>query len=570
MMALRCIRYCLLLSLTALLFVACDVRDDLPLPLVKSEITAFEVEGQCDEGDEAFAEAVIDKDKRTIEVFVNDLADISRLPLKRLEVTNGATVSVETPTGLKPVDEYARTQEGYPVLDFSRGLTFVLSTYQQYRWNIIVRQVIRREVAFENQIGRAIIDTVNHNVVAYVAATQDLRTVRVTKFMLGGKNGSVNPDPTGTVVNFTMSRKYTVREARNSICHEWTVFVYNADASQMASIEVFPHAVKAYANGHIKSGSMPTVQYRKYGTTDWTDLPAENLAVGDVDFTATLTGLTPGTSYECRVVADGTESPVTQFTTAEALQMPNSSFDNWSVVPNGKQSLYQPWAADDTPYWDTGNRGATTVGASNSTLGTEGERTFADLKSKFIVIKFAAGNIFTGKYLKTDGTNGVLGFGQPFESYPTKLRFDYTFQTSVINRGGGDGKWDDNYAKYISRETYSGLRGKPDSCQVYIALIGDKDEEMYDGTKYPYVIRTRPSELKLFSPTSDNVIAYAQMTQGDNVTQWTTETLTLDYRHLNRKPKYIIVVASSSKYGDYFIGGDQTVLRLDNLHLLYE
>ena len=148
------------------------------------------------------------------------------------------------------------------------------------------------------------------------------------------------------------------------------------------------------------------------------------------------------------------------------------------------------------------------------------------------------------------------------------MQFDYKFKSSIVNRGGG--KWDENYGKYLTRELYDGLRGKPDSCQIYVALIGDQDEEQYNGNTYPIILRTRPSELKLFNPRSDNVIAYAQLTQGDNVEKWTTETLTLDYRHTDRTPKYIVIVASSSKYGDYFIGGDETLLQLDNIRLLYE
>ncbi len=562
------IRSMLCMCLATLAMVSCDICDDLPLPLVRSEIAAFEVEGQCDEAGEDYADAVIDKEKRTVKVYVNDLANLRSLPLKNLEVTNDASVCVETANGQRPLSAFATTSQGYPLLDFSDGLTLVLTTYQTYRWTITARQVVNREVVLANQVGRAVIDTVNHNVVVNVASTQDLRAVRVVKFMLGGKHGTVSPDPTGTDVDFTKGRKYWVREACSSTSTEWTVYVYNADASQTASIEVFPHSVRAYATGHIQSGSTPVVQYRTEGTLGWTDLPAGNVIVGDVDFKATFSGLAPATSYECRVKVGDVESAVVQFETAAAVQLPNSSFDEWSIVPAGKQDLYQPWATGATPFWDTGNRGATTVGASNSTSGTEGERVYANLQSKFIVIKFAAGNIFTGKYLKTDGTNGVLSFGQPFECYPTGLRFDFTYHMSLINRGGN--KWDENYSRYISRETYDGLRGQPDSCQVYVALIGDQDEETYDGVRYPMIIRTRPSELKLFSPAGDNVIAYAEMTQGSSVEQWTTKTLDLQYRHIDRKPKYIIVVASSSKYGDYFIGGDESLLRLDNVQLLYE
>ena len=35
---------------------------------------------------------------------------------------------------------------------------------------------------------------------------------------------------------------------------------------------------------------------------------------------------------------------------------------------------------------------------------------------------------------------------------------------------------------------------------------------------------------------------------------WKQFTIDLKYRDLTRKPKYIIVVASASKYGDFFTG----------------
>ena len=38
---------------------------------------------------------------------------------------------------------------------------------------------------------------------------------------------------------------------------------------------------------------------------------------------------------------------------------------------------------------------------------------------------------------------------------------------------------------------------------------------------------------------------------------------------MDRAPKYIIVVASASKYGDYFIGGVGSTLWLDEMELIY-
>jgi len=60
------------------------------------------------------------------------------------------------------------------------------------------------------------------------------------------------------------------------------------------------------------------------------------------------------------------------------------------------------------------------------------------------------------------------------------------------------------------------------------------------------------------------------LTKGEDVKEWTTETLTINYRLKNRQPQYIIVVASSSKYGDYFTGGEESLLQIDNIELLYE
>jgi hypothetical protein len=120
---------------------------------------------------------------------------------------------------------------------------------------------------------------------------------------------------------------------------------------------------------------------------------------------------------------------------------------------------------------------------------------------------------------------------------------------------------------------YENFKGQPDSCSVYIAL-GDWEPVTYTakGVTYtcPYLIRTRPSALHLFDLNDPHLIAYAQMTKGEDVNSWTTETLNLDYRVRDRQPKYIIVVASSSKYGDYFTGGEESLLQIDNIELLYE
>ncbi len=568
MMHLRDIRPFYLIGVILVVFSSCAIKDDLPLPVQKAMITAFEVEGQCDATGEGYAVATIDKETRTVDLYVDDRVDISHLRVKRMEVSFDADIAIEKADAYFPEKSFYTSGSSCPVVDFSHEVDFVLTTYQVYRWKVRVHQVIKREVEVENQVGVAVIDSVNRNVVVYVAPNQSLRSVKVNKMILGGVHGKISPDPTGLVLDFSMRRTFQVTYAWMNSPVSWDVYVYNADKSLSTTATVFPHANRAFVSGDMQNGTTPVVEYRQQGNSAWNTVPADKMQIGTASYQAEITSLLPGTDYECQVTAGGVSSGVRSFRTAPNLQLENTSFDDWHVVGSGNQALYNPWAESGSCYWDTGNRGATTVGASNSTSGTENGRTYANLQSKYIVIKFAAGNIFTGTYLKTDGSNGILSFGRPFASFPTKLQFDYTYKSSTVNRGGG--KWDDKYSRYISQQTYDEMRGKPDSCSVYIALIGDKDEEVFNGVTYPFIIRTKISELHLFNPNDENVIAYGQFTSGDDQKAWTTKTITLNYHYTDRTPKYIVVVCSSSKYGDYFIGGDTSLLKIDNLKLLYD
>jgi len=547
---------------------SCAIKDDLPFPPSEALITAFEVEGQCDKEGQVYSDAIIDNDNHTVDVYVDDRVTPSRLRIKRVEVNYSASIAVEGVNTYFPDKSFYAVGDACPTLDCSEDVTFLLTTYLTYRWKLRVHQVIKREVELENQVGTAIIDNDNCNVIAYVAPNQDLRTVKVNKMILGGIHGKIEPDPTGQIIDFSLGRSFKVTYAWSGSPVTWNVYVYNAEKGLATTADVFPHASRAFVSGSMQNGTTPVVKYRQQGSSEWKTVSSDYMRINTASYEAVITNLLPSTDYECQVTAGKNSSSVNAFRTAPDLQLENSSFDDWHIVGSGTQALYNPWKDGGTSYWDTGNRGATTVGASNSTYKDEDGRRFANLQSKYIVIKFAAGNIFTGTYLKTDGSNGILSMGRPFNSFPTKMQFDYTFKSSIVNKGGG--KWDEKYSRYISQKTYDEMRGKPDSCSVYIALIGDKDEEMYEGKVYPYIIRTRPSELHLFNPNSENVIAYGQFTSGDDQTEWTKKTITLDYRYNDRTPKYIIVVASSSKYGDYFIGGDASLLKLDNIKLIYD
>ena len=160
---------------------------------------------------------------------------------------------------------------------------------------------------------------------------------------------------------------------------------------------------------------------------------------------------------------------------------------------------------------------------------------------------WGASSVFTGSYVRTDGTNGVLSFGREFSSFPTKLRVHYKYTSVPIDK--------------IGEDALQALKGKSDSCHIYIALT-DWDQ--------PLEIRTRPSERQLFDKNDSHVIAYAEYISGNSDSEYQQRDLVLDYRYTNRTPKYILVVASASKYGDYFTGGVGSKLLIDNFELIYD
>lgn len=538
---------------------ACAIPDDIPYPIVEGIISAFEVEGQCAAPNTGKTSADIDKANNTVSLYVSDTVDLAKLRITRFEVSNNATIIPDSNAvlyhGQFPSAGFVNSQSNNTRVNFTNPVNFTLRTYQDYTWTVNVQQIMEREVEVDNQVGRAVIDPVNRNVIIYVNKSQSLRRLHVTKFTLGGEHGKVSPDPTEyDTYDFYEPQTFYVTNGWSEISQKWTVFVYQTEAEVVTTAEVFARTVSATVSGNKPNGRIPTVQYKQASGNKWIDVPGTNVSTSSTSYTAEILGLKANTKYVCRTVVDDKYTDELTFQTTSAQQLENASLDEWHQ--NGK--LYNPWSNYGQSYWDTGNAGAATVGQSNTTPTDDtstGTGFAANLQSKFIVIKFAAGNIFTGTYIKTDGTNGILGFGRPFTSFPTKMTFDYKYHTSTINRCA-----DDDYAY---------LKGRPDSCQIYIALA-DWDEVEYEGVKYPYLIRTRPTERHLFDPNDSHIIAYAQLTKGEDVRDWTKAELTLDYKVKNRQPKWILVVASASKYGDFFTGGDESLLKVDNFNLVYE
>ena len=543
-----------MLTLAAGTFFSCAIENDIPYPIVEANIESMTVEGQRGADQNSSADAIINKNARTVTLYVNDGVDLSDLKITSLKITSGAELLADS-AACKNYDKFPTTGftslDSIPLssdtrMDFTNPVTFTLRTYQDYVWRVTVNQIIQRDIEVEGMTDY-VIDANSRTVIVYVK-DQELTNLNVTKMNLGGEYGTVSPDPT-TIKDYSSPVKFNVRRSWEEYSYEWTVYVYPDNGeTNSGSTDAFAMTTRATVNGKVQSGKTPVVEYCKQDEASWNTVPAANVSVSGNTFTATLTGLSPSTTYKYRISVDGTAGSELTFTTAAATPLENGSFDDWSSEAAVNGTLWQPWSTSS--FWDTGNRGATTIADSNSIPTSEtcnGSGKAASLETRWVVMKLAAGNIFTGSYVRTDGTNGVLSFGREFSSFPSKLRINYKYTSATIDK--------------IGEDALSYLKGQPDSCHIYIALT-DWDQ--------PLEIRTRPSERQLFDKNDSHVIAYAEYISGNSDSQYQQKDLVLDYRYTNRTPKYILVVASASKYGDYFTGGVGSKLLVDNFELIYD
>ena len=301
-------------------------------------------------------------------------------------------------------------------------------------------------------------------------------------------------------------------------------------------------------------------EFRKKGDSDW---QSQDATLNGSNMHATLIGLEAGVTYEYRAACSGQEAPSSayEFTTEAAAQLSNASFEDW-CKPAKPWLIYKDGG---TMFWDSGNHGSATLNVNvtnyDESVVAPGSRGTRSIKmvSQFVSLlgigKFAAGNVFAGKYIDTDGTDGILGFGRSFTSRPVKLKGYLKYNMSNISRRGDK-----------SPSNVPAI-GQADNAHIYVA-VGDWANET--GIEAPILIKT--SVPKLFDKNGPGVIAY-----GEKIQETSTEgsemipfEITLDYRDLTRKAKYIVVVASASRYGDYFTGGEGSTLWLDDLELVYE
>ena len=325
-------------------------------------------------------------------------------------------------------------------------------------------------------------------------------------------------------------------------------------AAAIEAVSATPWAQFAFLKAKWYPETRPegvTFQYRKQASADWIDVDVSMIEADDQSktYTAEIWGLDGNTQYVFRAVsAEETQTKEKTFTTEGAGQIPNMGFDLW--YKSG--SVWYPNENSSNFYWDTANGGSDAVGVyptSPEYSHIKGGSAAAKLESKSVsLVGLAAGNIYSGKFVKaiTSLTNpgAELDWGVPFTSRPIAIKGYVDYRPGTVNK---------------TNAPYTGMSGKAD-IGIVQAFITDWSS--------PFRISTASG--KFVDTDSDSGIIAHGAIDVNQTSGYIEFVIPLTYRSTTRIPRYVVVAASASKYGDYFTGSTSSVMYVDEFTFIYD
>lgn len=298
----------------------------------------------------------------------------------------------------------------------------------------------------------------------------------------------------------------------------------------------------AKLEGRYFTAEMPegiTFQYKKVSDAEWTEIDPSYMDVNTsaLRYTTVITGLAPSAEYVFRAVsAEDKETKEITFSTASAGTIHNLNFDNWTddnKYPN----------ASGYDIWDSANSSGAATTTKPVTDAVSGYA--ARLESVKAMGMMAAGNIFTGQFAGLAGLGAKLDWGTPFSSRPIALRGYYKYAPKTID---------------MAKSPYTDMKGQVDQSQILVFL-----------TDWSGPFRINTSDKQFVDLDNDSgIIALGQFNSSNTDSGYVKFTLPLVYRSATRIPKYLVIAAASSRYGDYFTGGVGSVLHIDEFELVYD
>ena len=226
-------------------------------------------------------------------------------------------------------------------------------------------------------------------------------------------------------------------------------------------------------------------------------------------------------------------------------QLENMNFDSWCK----KGAEWVPSRTVESRIWGTANKGLSLLGKNGATPDEEfvavkgvGKKA-CKIRSQNVLWAFAAGAIYTGSWVKLIGTKGAeITWGVPFTSRPKSLSGYYCYKPQIIN---------------YARKPYLHRKGKLDRGYILVVLTD------WPG---PYHINT---VTETFMDDNDpHIIGLGRIRLTKETDGYVRFNLPIEYRD-DRTPKYVVIASTPSDGGDFFTGGDESTLWLDEFKFVY-
>ena len=298
----------------------------------------------------------------------------------------------------------------------------------------------------------------------------------------------------------------------------------------------------------LSFSSNATVGYRAEGQ-EWKHINITASGVSNI-YNATATDFSAGKRYEYALFEDGVQVGKSLFVNTPAgAQIPEAGFEVWSTASDEAMC---PAADPNNLFWDTGNHATAglvgeqlTVSSTDVRAGSNSTHSayMHSIKAAVAGIgKFAAGNLFVGRFVTVAGMGGVVEFGRAFEftARPKAIRFWIKNNQGTINEGS-----------YTTGT---------DMLKIFCCLATRK-----------YTVNTN-YESSFFNPSfeTEGIIAYAYWDSKESRSEWTQIELPIDYKPgETTKPTTLVLTFTCSGYGDYFTGSTNSYMYVDDVEFVY-
>lgn len=549
----KMMKYMLTAAACVLALQSCLIENDMSYPRVYANVTAFAVEGQ--------ESCTINTDSQTVSIVLEETAYINSLKVTQSDISDEATCP-----DFPKVDD---------ILDLTEPKKYTLSTYQDYEWTISATQPIERYITCENQGSSPIINNDSKTALVYVVESQSLQSVTITGMKLEREGSEIYLVTDGVAasdpcefpmegVDALTALEFEVRYDDVSV--RWKV-TFQQEIVPIEITSAIPWTYHVDIKATYGRTGTPYIQYRQADSDEW--IRFDDVTVDGINISASIPGgdtsvegatrLLPGTSYEFKVCTETAESDVVTVKTGTPDQIYNMGFDEWYSTKSGNYDIWYPNLNESYNVWGTANPGSGgfigSLTTRTETVAVAGEGEYAArLESKNALIAFAAGNIFTGHFGKINGLGAILYWGTPFTAKPKSLKGYYAYKPVLIDH---------------AQAPYEDLRNTTDKCQILVMLT--------DWTKQ-FEVNTTEGIFVDQSKNNTSIIAYGKL-ESDLDTSTSSDadsngyipfTVDLEYWREDAVPTYAVVIACASYKGDYFTGGEGSVMYVDEFEFVYD